>query len=184
MFGYLSKNKLKLIDEYFQQYIKFTQYKQNNFNYIEKTGNKDLDELFHVWNEKIKMTDAAIEVALANREGFFNPIQSVQVKSTRFTLEKVVELVKANNEIIYDQCSTPNTGIYVIKYLPPANVVEGLRKEFLSNYKKELKAQQAKELEKIINGLTLEYAAKLELKAEKEKQAVQPLGKRLQRTSR
>jgi thymidylate synthase ThyX len=119
---------------------------------------------------KIKMTDAAIEVALANREGFFNPIQSVQVKSTRFTLEKVVELVKANNEIIYDQCSTPNTGIYVIKYLPPANVVEGLRKEFLSNYKKELKAQQAKELEKIINGLTLEYAAKLELKAEKEKQ--------------
>ena len=119
---------------------------------------------------KIKMTDTAIEVALANREGFFNPIQSVQVKSTRFTLEKVVELVKANNEIIYDQCSTPNTGIYVIKYLPPANVVEGLRKEFLSNYKKELKAQQAKELEKIINGLTLEYAAKLELKAEKEKQ--------------
>ena len=119
---------------------------------------------------KIKMTDAAIEVALANREGYFNPIQSVQVKSTRFTLEKVVELVKANNEIIYDQCSTPNTGIYVIKYLPPANVVEGLRKEFLSNYKKELKAQQAKELEKIINGLTLEYAAKLELKAEKEKQ--------------
>ena len=119
---------------------------------------------------KIKMTDAAIEVALANREGFFNPIQSVQVKSTRFTLEKVVELVKANNEIIYDQCSTPNTGIYVIKYLPPANVVEGLRKEFLSNYKKELKAQQAKELEKIINDLTLEYAAKLELEAEKEKQ--------------
>ncbi len=119
---------------------------------------------------KIKMTDTAIEVALSNREGFFNPIQSVQVKSTRFTLEKVVELVKANNEIIYDQCSTPNTGIYVIKYLPPANVVEGLRKEFLSNYKKELKAQQAKELEKIINGLTLEYAAKLELKAEKEKQ--------------
>ena len=58
----------------------------------------------------------------------------------------------------------------MIKYLPPANVVEGLRKEFLSNYKKELKAQQAKELEKIINGLTLEYAAKLELKAEKEKQ--------------
>ena len=35
--------------------------KQNNFNYIEKTGNKDLDELFHVWNEKIKMTDASIK---------------------------------------------------------------------------------------------------------------------------
>lgn len=119
---------------------------------------------------KLTLTDDAIEIKVSQREGFFNPIQSVQVKSTRFTLEKVVELVKANNEIIYDQCSTPNTGIYVIKYLPPANVVEGLRKEFLSNYKKELKAQQAKELEKIINGLTLEYAAKLELKAEKEKQ--------------
>jgi hypothetical protein len=119
---------------------------------------------------KIKMTDTAIEVALSNREGFFNPIQSVQVKSTRFTLEKVVELVKADNEIIYDQCSTPNTGIYVIKYLPPANVVEGLRKEFLSNYKKELKAQQAKELEKIINDLTLEYATKLEQQAEQDKQ--------------
>ena len=61
MFGYISKNELKLIDEYFQQYIKFTQYKQNNFNYIEKTGNKDLDELFHSWNEKIKMTDASIK---------------------------------------------------------------------------------------------------------------------------
>jgi methyl-accepting chemotaxis protein len=61
MFGYISKNELKLIDEYFQQYIKFTQYKQNNFNYIEKTGNKDLDELFHLWNEKIKMTDASIK---------------------------------------------------------------------------------------------------------------------------
>ena len=61
MFGYISKNELKLIDEYFQQYIKFTQYKQNNFNYIEKTGNKDLDELFHVRNEKIKMTDASIK---------------------------------------------------------------------------------------------------------------------------
>lgn len=48
MFGYLSKNKLKLIDEYFQQYIKFTQYKQNDFNYIEKTGDKDLDELFQL----------------------------------------------------------------------------------------------------------------------------------------
>ena len=61
MFGYLSKNKLKLIDEYFQQYIKFTQYKQNDFNYIEKTGDKDLDELFQSWNEKIRVTDASIK---------------------------------------------------------------------------------------------------------------------------
>ena len=44
MFGYISKNELRLIDEYFQQYVKFTQFKQNNFEYIEKTGNKDLDQ--------------------------------------------------------------------------------------------------------------------------------------------
>ena len=61
MFGYVSKNELKLIDEYFQQYIKFTQYKQNRFDYIEKTGNKDLDELFSKWNEKIKETDKSIK---------------------------------------------------------------------------------------------------------------------------
>ena len=131
---------------------------------------KETNLLIKEAQAKLTLTDDAIEMAVSQREGFFKPIQSVQVKSTRFTLEKVVELVKANNEIIYDRCSTPNTGIYVIKYLPPANVVEGLRKEFLSNYKKELKAQQAKELEKIINGLTLEYAAKLEQQAEQDKQ--------------
>ena len=61
MFGYVSKNELKLIDEYFQQYIKFTQYKQNRFDYIEKTGNKDLDELFSKWNQQIKETDVSIK---------------------------------------------------------------------------------------------------------------------------
>ena len=61
MFGYISKNELKLIDEYFQQYIKFTQYKQNRFDYIEKTGNKDLDELFSKWNNQIKQTDISIK---------------------------------------------------------------------------------------------------------------------------
>ena len=61
MFGHVSKNQLKLIDEYFQQYIEFTQYKQNNFNYIEKTGNKEIDALFSKWNEKIKETDSAIK---------------------------------------------------------------------------------------------------------------------------
>ncbi len=61
MFGYMSKNELKLIDEYFQQYIKFTQYKQNKFDYVEKTGNKDLDELFSKWNSQIKETDTSIK---------------------------------------------------------------------------------------------------------------------------
>jgi methyl-accepting chemotaxis protein len=61
MFGYMSKKELKLIDEYFQQYVEFTQYKRNKFNYIEKTGNKNLDELFFNWNEKIKDTDSSIK---------------------------------------------------------------------------------------------------------------------------
>lgn len=41
MFGLISKNELKIIDEYFQKYIKFTQFKENSFEYVEKTGNKD-----------------------------------------------------------------------------------------------------------------------------------------------
>ena len=61
MFGYISKNELRLIDEYFQQYVKFTQFKQNNFEYIEKTGNKDLDELFLKWNNQIKETETSIK---------------------------------------------------------------------------------------------------------------------------
>ena len=61
MFGYISKNELRLIDEYFQQYVKFTQFKQNNFEYVEKTGNKDLDELFHKWNTQIKETETSIK---------------------------------------------------------------------------------------------------------------------------
>jgi methyl-accepting chemotaxis protein len=61
MFGNISKNELKIIDKYFQQYIQFTQYKQNRFDYVEKTGNKDLDELFAKWNEKIRETDTSIK---------------------------------------------------------------------------------------------------------------------------
>ncbi len=61
MFGLISKNELKIIDEYFQQYVKFTQFKENSFNYVEKTGNKDLDELFQKWNHQIKETEISIK---------------------------------------------------------------------------------------------------------------------------
>ncbi|OCL86770.1 Methyl-accepting chemotaxis protein II [Aliarcobacter thereius] len=61
MFNYLSKKELELIDKYFEQYIEFTQYKQNSFRYIEKTGNKKLDKLFNRWNTKIKETDNSIK---------------------------------------------------------------------------------------------------------------------------
>ncbi len=61
MFGSISKNELRIIDEYFQQYIRFTQYKQNRFEFTEKTGNKSIDDLFKKWNEQIKQTDMAIK---------------------------------------------------------------------------------------------------------------------------
>ena len=61
MFGLISKNELKIIDEYFQKYIKFTQFKENSFEYVEKTGNKDLDELFQKWNHQIKETEISIK---------------------------------------------------------------------------------------------------------------------------
>ncbi|OCL82164.1 Methyl-accepting chemotaxis protein II [Arcobacter porcinus] len=61
MFDYISKKELELIDKYFEQYIEFTQYKQNSFRYIEKTGNKKLDKLFNRWNTKIKETDNSIK---------------------------------------------------------------------------------------------------------------------------
>lgn len=61
MFGSISKSELKIIDDYFQQYIQFTQYKQNRFEFIERTGNASIDALFHKWNEQIKQTDSAIK---------------------------------------------------------------------------------------------------------------------------
>ncbi len=61
MFGLISKNELKIIDEYFQKYIKFSQFKENSFEYVEKTGNKDLDELFQKWNHQIKETEISIK---------------------------------------------------------------------------------------------------------------------------
>lgn len=61
MFGSVSKNELRIIDEYFQQYIRFTQYKQNRFEFVEKTGNSNVDALFAKWNEQIKQTDSAIK---------------------------------------------------------------------------------------------------------------------------
>ena len=61
MFGAVSKNELRIIDEYFQQYIRFTQYKQNRFEFIEKTGNSNVDAMFAKWNQQIKQTDSAIK---------------------------------------------------------------------------------------------------------------------------
>jgi methyl-accepting chemotaxis protein len=61
MFGSISKNELRMIDEYFQQYVEFTQYKRNQFEFVKNTGNRALDEMFARWNEQIKQTDSAIK---------------------------------------------------------------------------------------------------------------------------
>jgi methyl-accepting chemotaxis protein len=61
MFGSVSKKELKIIDEYFEQFVSFVKYEQNNFKYIEKTGNKDLDEMFQKWNRLIESTDIRIK---------------------------------------------------------------------------------------------------------------------------
>lgn len=61
MFGAISNRELQMIDEYFQQYVRFTQYKQNRFNYTHSTGNAKLDQLFSKWNEQIKQTDSSIK---------------------------------------------------------------------------------------------------------------------------
>ena len=102
MFGYVSKNELKLVDEYFQQYIKFTQYKQNRFDYIEKTGNKDLDELFSKWNHQIRETDISIKsdinvigeiVLTADKvnQGIFKPRVKSETKNPMIsTLKKTI----------------------------------------------------------------------------------------------
>ena len=60
MFGAFSKKDLETINNYFEQFVNFTQYKQNRFNYIEKTGNKNLDLMFSQWNTVIKKSEKLI----------------------------------------------------------------------------------------------------------------------------
>ena len=57
MFGAISNKELELIDNYFNQFVKFISYEKNEFDYIESTGNKKLDEMLKRWNEEIKAVD-------------------------------------------------------------------------------------------------------------------------------
>ena len=57
MFGMISNKELELIDNYFNQFVKFISYEKNEFDYIESTGNKKLDEMLKRWNEEIKAVD-------------------------------------------------------------------------------------------------------------------------------
>ncbi|MCT7586448.1 methyl-accepting chemotaxis protein [Aliarcobacter butzleri] len=57
MFGALSNKDLENIDKYFQQFIQFLSYEKNQFEYIESTGNKKVDDMFKRWNQQIKCFD-------------------------------------------------------------------------------------------------------------------------------
>ena len=57
MFGAISGRDLETIDNYFKQFIKFISYEKSEFDYIESTGNKKLDDMFREWNNEIKIFD-------------------------------------------------------------------------------------------------------------------------------
>ena len=57
MFGAISGRDLETIDNYFKQFIKFISYDKSEFDYIESTGNKKLDDMFKEWNNEIKIFD-------------------------------------------------------------------------------------------------------------------------------
>ncbi|MGJ0363662.1 methyl-accepting chemotaxis protein [Aliarcobacter cryaerophilus] len=57
MFGAVSNMDLENIDKYFQQFVQFLSYEKNQFEYIESTGNKKVDDMFTKWNQQIKSFD-------------------------------------------------------------------------------------------------------------------------------
>ena len=54
MFGAVSNRDLEEIDKYFQQLIEFLSYEKSEFEYVESTGNKKVDDMFKNWNQQIK----------------------------------------------------------------------------------------------------------------------------------
>jgi methyl-accepting chemotaxis protein len=57
MFGAVSNRDLEEIDKYFQQLIEFLSYEKSEFEYVESTGNKKVDDMFKNWNQQIKKFD-------------------------------------------------------------------------------------------------------------------------------
>ena len=57
MFGAVSNRDLEEIDKYFQQLIEFLSYEKSEFEYVESTGNKKVDDMFKRWNQQIRSFD-------------------------------------------------------------------------------------------------------------------------------
>lgn len=132
---------------------------------------KETNLLIKEAQAKLTLTDDAIEMAVSQREGFFNPIQSVQVKATQPAFSKVAELIEKGNQILPEKCKhISTTGVYNISYLPPEDTVKELKSAFLSEYRNQLKVKQSTELAAIVDDLTMEYRTKLEQQAEQDKQ--------------
>lgn len=132
---------------------------------------KETNLLIKEAQAKLTLTDDAIEMAVSQREGFFNPIQSVQVKATQPAFSKVAELIEKGNQILPEKCKhISTTGVYNISYLPPEDTVKELKAAFLSEYRNQLKVKQSTELAAIVDDLTMEYRTKLEQQAEQDKQ--------------
>lgn len=132
---------------------------------------KEINLLIKEAKSKLTLTDDAIEMAVSQREGFFNSIQSVQVKATQPAFSRVVELIENGNQILPEKCKHNSaTGVYIISYLPPEDTVKELKSAFLSEYRNQLKVKQSTELAAIVDDLTMEYRTKLEQQAEQDKQ--------------
>ena len=132
---------------------------------------KETNLLIKEAQAKLTLTDDAIEMAVSQREGFFSPISSVQIKATQPAFSKVAELIENGNKILPEKCKHNSaTGVYIISYLPPENVIKELKATFLSEYRNQLKVKQSTELAAIVDELTKEYKIKLEQQAEQDKQ--------------
>ncbi len=132
---------------------------------------KETNLLIKEAQAKLTLNDDAIEIAVNKKEGFFNTIQSVQVKATQPAFSKVAELIENGNQILPEKCKhISTTGVYIISYLPPEDTVKELKAAFLSEYRNQLKVKQSTELAAIVDDLTTEYRTKLEQQAEQDKQ--------------
>lgn len=132
---------------------------------------KETNLLIKEAQAKLTLNDDAIEMAVNKKEGFFNPVQSIQVKATQPAFSKVAELIENGNQILPEKCKhISTTGVYIISYLPPEDTVKELKATFLSEYRNQLKVKQSTELAAIVDELTIEYRTNLEQQAEQDKQ--------------
>lgn len=143
MFGMISNKELELIDNYFNQFVKFISSEKNEFDYIESTGNKKLDQMLKKWNDEIKAVDKRNKedmrvlgeiVLTADKveKGIYNcRIKSSTSNPTIFTLRNTL------NKMLHsiDECNS-----LILKVLNSYTHDDYTKKiEVVDNYKDEMK---------------------------------------------